>query len=324
MQELAGRLTALDPEASESLKVISYFDSLVANGAGLEALVRAAAVLSGVASGAELSGRVLRVDATGRRSDAEPDTDSDWPSSQAGGPRVWIERHLPMHANDPMILDRLSLAVAIVSARRSMAEPSSIEVVLDSGRSPDERAAAVTRLRLTFPVRVIAIPVTAEGPPPVCPSAVITSPHGLVRAMLAPLSAGPPNGPAGHALAATAADLPQAWLDARIALRLTDARRPVVFADELGALIALARSFDPRQPRHPDVDTLLALDERTRALLDELVAADSVRSAAATLGLHHSSMQARHESTSRLLGYDPRSSLGRPRYEAARLLSRMV
>ena len=46
MQELAGRLTALDPEASASLKVIASFDALVAGGVGIEALVRAAATMA--------------------------------------------------------------------------------------------------------------------------------------------------------------------------------------------------------------------------------------------------------------------------------------
>jgi DNA-binding PucR family transcriptional regulator len=48
-----------------------------------------------------------------------------------------------------------------------------------------------------------------------------------------------------------------------------------------------------------------------------------VRAAASALGLHHSTLQARLESLTRQLGYDPRSPLGRSRYEAARLLSRL-
>ncbi|MGN6220587.1 MAG: hypothetical protein ACTHNQ_13885 [Microbacterium sp.] len=324
MQELAGRLTSLDSEASESLKVISYFDSLVAGGAGLEAVVRAAAILSGVAAGAAPSSRALRVDAAGHRSDVGAESIGDWPSSRVGGPLVWIERKGAAHANDAMILDRLSLAVAIIAARRTMPEAGAVEVALDPARSPDERAAAVARLRLgTEPIRVVALPETA-GAPPAGPSAVIAGPRGLVRVVLSSSSADELSGPAGHAVAATAADLPRAGADARIALLLSDGRHPVMCADDLGALIALARSFDPAQPRHPDVDALLALDERTRDLLDALVEADSVRSAASDLGLHHSTVQARRESLTRQLGYDPRSPLGRPRYEAARILSRLA
>lgn len=40
MKELAGRLTALDPDAGAAVRVIAYFDRLSEARAGLEALVR--------------------------------------------------------------------------------------------------------------------------------------------------------------------------------------------------------------------------------------------------------------------------------------------
>ena len=40
MQELVGRLTALDPDASEALKVVAYFDALTASGVSLDGLLR--------------------------------------------------------------------------------------------------------------------------------------------------------------------------------------------------------------------------------------------------------------------------------------------
>mgnify|MGYP003461461511 CR=1 FL=1 len=106
-----------------------------------------------------------------------------------------------------------------------------------------------------------------------------------------------------------------------LALALADHRRPVVAAEDLGAMIVLARTFDASGPRHPDVDALLGLTERSRAMLAELVAAESVRAAATALGMHHSSLQSRHESWTHQLSYDPRSPRGRARYEAARLLA---
>ena len=51
MQDLLGRLTALDPDASETLKVVTYFDALVARSVGVESMVRGAAVLSGATVG---------------------------------------------------------------------------------------------------------------------------------------------------------------------------------------------------------------------------------------------------------------------------------
>lgn len=87
MQELAGRLTALDPEASASLKVIASFDALVAGGVGIEALVRAAAVLGGTIAGARIGGHTTRVDADGR---VAPEGDAaQWPQVSDGDATVW-------------------------------------------------------------------------------------------------------------------------------------------------------------------------------------------------------------------------------------------
>jgi hypothetical protein len=49
-----------------------------------------------------------------------------------------------------------------------------------------------------------------------------------------------------------------------------------------------------------------------------------VRAAAAALGMHHSTLQARHEALTNELGYDPRSLDGRARYRLARLLLRLA
>ena len=47
VKELAGRLAALDPDAGAAVRVIAYFDRLNDGHAGLETIVRGAAVLSG-------------------------------------------------------------------------------------------------------------------------------------------------------------------------------------------------------------------------------------------------------------------------------------
>ena len=70
MQELAGRLKALDPEASETLRVISYFDALTAGHASAEVLVRGAGMLAGCPAGLVSPTLDVRVDARGRRSAA--------------------------------------------------------------------------------------------------------------------------------------------------------------------------------------------------------------------------------------------------------------
>lgn len=326
MQELAVRLTALDPESSESLRVISYFDALVANGASHEAIVRAAAVLSGVTAGAQTSARRTVVDSSGHRlTDAASSGDEYLPSAVRTGDRtVWLERSGPPHANDRMILDRFALAVSIADLRPPTADAAALDVALDGDRTASERAGAITRLRLDgrTPLRVIAVHATVDIP--AGRSTVIADGNGLLRAVVTPTDFVPASGPAGHAIAATPGLLAEAWRDARIALRLTDHRHPIVLADDLGTLVELCRVFDPTKPQHPDVTTVLDLDEYTRELLDVLVESDSVRAAASKLSMHHSSLQSRHDSLTRQLGYDPRSSLGRSRYEAARMLARLA
>jgi len=322
MQELVGRLTALDPEASETLKVVSYFDALVAAGVGLEALLRGAAVLSGTVAGAELRGRIARRDPTGARA-TDAATTVRSPSREVAGGSVWIERDGAHHANDEMVVERLALAVELVESRRT--PEGVLDVAIDAARTPAERAAALGRLRITPETRVCVVarpgPSAAGGGL----TTLVATPYGILRAILdtdgAPDSSATP-APAGIGTWVRADRLPESWDAAVAALRLTDARHPVVDATELGALVLLARDYDPEHPPE-DVVALARLDDRALEVLAALVEADSARAAATALGMHHSTVQSRYESLCRELGYDPRSALGRSRFTAAELLLRL-
>ena len=78
MQELVVRLTTLDPEVSESLKVIAYFDALVEGHASMEVPLRGAAVLTECAAGCTTwavpspGDHAILVHITGRRSPTAP------------------------------------------------------------------------------------------------------------------------------------------------------------------------------------------------------------------------------------------------------------
>lgn len=315
MQELVGRLTALDPEASETLKVITYFDALVGAGAGLDALLRAAATLSGVTAGVRSRDRVQRRAPGGRRVDGEPAVRS--PRREIAGGEVWLERGSGHFVNDEMVVERLALAVTLTVARHQ--PEAAIEVAVDSGSTPAERLAALARLRIdpAARVRAIAVPLEATEPGSVPVAAGASMVRALVDEGGRPL---PLLG--GVGLWVRADRLPESWDAATIALRLTDAAHPVVDAGDLGALLLVARGFDPTAPPD-DVRVLASLDERSRAVLDALVKHESLRAASAALGMHHSTVQARHEALTRDLGYDPRSALGRARYLAAELLLRL-
>ena len=323
MQELMGRVTALDASVSQSLKVISYFDALVAGGVNLETLVRGAAALTGTVAGLDAPGALLRVDNSGRRLDiaATQTLDGNWPRVEVdSAARVWLERDGDAHANDSMVLERLALAVGTVRTRRLITPDEPVIVALDASRPATERASAATRLAL--PGGRLRVVATAPDLTPPGPSALIATPHGVVRATIVQLEARVTRGGMGRLT--DAPDLPISWSTALLAYRLVDAVSPVVDADEIGVLIDAVLAAEAGSANHDDVRALRRLDPRSLVVLDGLTGAESVRAAATTLGMHHSTLQARLESLAAELGYNPRTSLGRTRYTVARMLMKLV
>ena len=326
MQDLLGRLTALDPDASETLKVVAYFDALVARSVGVESMLRGAAVLSGATVGQRDGGQVVRVRTDGVRIDPGPPS-AAWPVRESGPDAVvWIERDGAPHSNDAMILERLALGLGIIRARRSVGPESAVELAISSYAGSDERAAALPRLRLgPGPLRMVASPPD-PAPLPAHPSAVVATRHGLTRATILDAATDPREawasvegmrlgvGPSG-----SGERLPASWTAALVAVRLTTDRTPITDAADLGALLFVAQAAED-QPLHPDAVALTALDPRSRELLDAVVDEHSVRAAAVRLGRHHSSVQERLTALVETLGYDPRTSLGHTRYVVARML----
>ncbi|WP_382304269.1 helix-turn-helix domain-containing protein [Herbiconiux sp. UC225_62] len=323
MQELMGRVTALDPSVSQSLKVISYFDALVAGEVNLETLVRGAAALSGTVAGLSAPSGVVRVEASGRRLNdiVDGDASASWPTIAADeSARVWLERDGDAHANDAMILERLALAVALIRARRLIAPDDSMATVLDATRPTAERAAAATRLRVED-ARVRAVATAPDVVIP-GPTALVATAFGVVRASIVRHDAVVPRGGLGRI--GGSLDLASSWRTALLAFRLTDEAAPVVDADQFGVLLDAVLAAEADGVDHPDVRMLATLDAPTLTMLDALAHAESVRAAATVLHLHHSTLQTRHEAITRDLGYDPRSPVGRARYEVAKMLHRLT
>lgn len=269
MQDLLGRLTALDPDASETLKVVTYFDALVARAVGVESMLRGAAVLSGATVGHRDGTQIVRVRADGVRT-AAADPGTAWTLRESGPDAVaWIEREGEAHTNDAMILERLALALGIIRARRSVGPESAVELAISSYASPDERAAALARLRLPVgAVRVIASP---PDPAPLAqhPSAVVTTRHGLTRATILLATADPREAWAdaegrrlGIGTEVAGDRLPDSWSAALIAVRLTTPAETVVDAADLGAALLVAETADAG-PLHPDAVALGVLDHRS-------------------------------------------------------------
>jgi len=323
MQDLLGRLTALDPDASETLKVVSYFDALVARSVGVESMLRGAAVLSGATVGYRDDRMTVRVRADGVRVDPRDMADA-WPRREIGsGVVAWIERDGDAHANDAMILERLALALGIIRARRSVGQESAVELAISAYASADERAGALARLRVTDgPLVVVASP--PDPAPAAHPSAIVATRHGLTRATilpsgLDPLAAWAQSDAPRLGVGLEGVPLPESWSSALIAARLTSTAEPVVAAADLGAALIVAEHAESGTP-HPDAAALAALDERSLELLDAVAGEQSVRAAAARLGRHHSSVQEKLATLSGTLGYDPRMPRGRTRFALARML----
>lgn len=320
MQRLAGNLRTIDPEASESLRIVSYFDVLISRGAPIDALLRGAAVMANAVAGATVRGRTIRRDADGGTPQEEIPTTSS--RIDGGEWSTWIERHSAPAPLDDVILERLALGIALIESRRRL--PGGVEAVIDAGVGEAERVAALARLRIDpgASVRVIASPAGAlSGTDDVV---ILPTRRALVQVRLdrelVPPTA---SGRWGLGTVVRADRAPESLDTALIALRLTDERDRIVDAAELGSLLLLARAFDADHPP-ADVVALAALDERSRHVLRALVEAESMRSASAALGMHHSSVQARHESLTQTLGYDPRTPLGRARYVAAALVMKLA
>ncbi|GAA1059064.1 helix-turn-helix domain-containing protein [Agromyces bracchium] len=328
MQELVGRLTALDPEAIETLKVISYFDTLLAGSVGVETLIRGAAVLSGAVAGHAVGDRLLRIAPDGERLPPSESADaaSAWPSRPTGdGAFVWLERTGPAHANDAMVLERLALAVSVTTARRAPAGTGAVELAVSAAASADERGTAAARLRLDGrTVRAVALPPSAEPIPP-GPTALIATARGLARAVLDADGVDVPEGVrAGIGTAGPPERLPESWTAALIALRLTSPLRPVVDARDLGGLLLVAEAADRSAEPHPDAIALERLDDRARAVLAAFEATGSLRAVAARLGMHHSTVQAKLDGLAVALGYDPREPEGRTRLALAETLAALA
>ncbi|MBQ0882959.1 MULTISPECIES: hypothetical protein [Streptomyces] len=183
MHQLVGRLNSLDPQAGETLRIVSYFDVLITRGAGLDGLLRGAAVLSGTVAGAKIRGRVTRRDPDGhpvtddadRRRHSSRRSHADW--------TVWLERDGEPEPADEMIVERLALGVELLDARRS--PERGLDAIVDQARSVAERTALLAKRRIdpATPVRVLA---TAADAPEIseAPSAIVPTRYGLLRATL--------------------------------------------------------------------------------------------------------------------------------------------
>ncbi|RAY14092.1 PucR family transcriptional regulator [Actinomadura craniellae] len=329
MKDLTVRLDALDPQAGAALRVIAYFDDLVAHGAGLQAIVRAAAVLTaGPAALVDDARRVrIRVDGDGHAGKPSDAPDPAWPSVRlgSGDAVLWLEYSGPTRPVDAMVLERAAAAAAAVldrtRGRRANPPqgPASVETLLDPATGPEARATAARRLKLPESGQLRAVALHGGD------ALVHGDPDGAADAL-------PEGARAGIGPAVPVEDLPASWTAARLALRLTAEGTPgdpgprVVHADTAGGLMLLAQTVGPDTPRIQDV---VALERAAQAApwmlaaLDALANATSLRAAATALRVHHSTLQERAAHAERLLGWPVNDAPGRLRLHLALVLRRL-
>ncbi|TXK41603.1 helix-turn-helix domain-containing protein [Nonomuraea sp. C10] len=330
MRELVGRVSALDTEAGAAVRVIAYFDRLVQAHAGLEAIVRGAAMLAGCPACLSDPDRHLRirVRADGEREDHRTAPDPGWPAHHVGSGAAALRLERPGRAGpvDAIVLERAAAAARDVLDRtwgrapaRPGEDPALVELLLDAAAPPQARLIAARRLNLAGDVRVRA--VAEEG--------------GRARIERDPviIADRPGEKRQGVGPAVPVPELPESWRLARVALRLAaegSAQDPgprVVFADELGGLMVLAAAARPDGEAVPDV---LALERAgsaapwTLATLHAVAYAQSLRAAATELTIHHSTLQERMTHAEHLLGWDVRTPQGRLRLQLAFALRRLA
>jgi hypothetical protein len=332
MRELVGRLEALDPDAGAALRVVTYFDQLVERRAGLENVVRGAAVLSGrpaVLVDAD-RGLRIRVEPDGIRRDIARPLEPEWCQLTVDAVTVCLEHPAPAGPVEAVVLERAVMAARTVldrtrsrTRRPQRRDNELLEVLLDA-TAPDRdrtRAAQILGLPLDGRVRVVAavdgrldveaVPETAEER---------TAPPGNAAAR------------AGVGPAAAPLDLPWTVEQARAAARFTaegtatDPGPRVVHAEDLGGLLLLAQAVDGHPESIPD---LLAIEKAATAApwvlptLDVVAGSASLRAAAAALHVHHSTLQDRLGQAERLLGWSLRDVPGVVRLNIALVLRRL-
>jgi hypothetical protein len=333
MRALIERVSAVDPAAGQALEVIAFFDSHVQGHSSLEQVLRGMAALAGCPVRLIDDARHVRIcfaeDGTARDLD-DSTSSAQWPAIEVGGNeqlQLILEKACESEL-DAIILERAAGAIQTVMDRTrrptvgsSSHDPALVQVVLDGSAGLQLRLDTAQRLGLDLrqPARALCL---SGGKPRVVSQkdtpAVLKRLARATRAGIGPL--------------VTIADLPQSWRDARMALRFTaagtheDPGDRHVFADDLGALILLAKLVAPGVKPHDDVEALERATTAAPWMLETLQAiatTTSLREAATKLIVHHSTLQSRLHRAQRTLGWDLCAAQGRLRLLTALHLRRL-
>lgn len=322
MQELLGRITALDPEASHSLRVVACFDELMTGGVGQRGLLSAAAALAGRPVGFRwnAAGKTQLVGPDGTQLPFSEPTENKIENAEL---TVWIDHDGPATVNDKVILERLSLALHLRLNGFTDPEKRDLAKLLDASYTDSDRTNVATKLglRTADKYRVVVAPLFAHwAKHPSGIEDVIGTQFGPVHVVVCDSASEFEGSPVGASEATSLLGLCRAFQTALVCLRLVTASHPQVGAEDLGGLAEVLALTSTSNGSGPDEDAIRDLTEKhvwADGTLDALFAATSSREAARNAGVHHSTMAKRLEIISDRLGYLPMDGIGRARFTLA-------
>ncbi|MEX0153770.1 helix-turn-helix domain-containing protein [Microbacterium sp. LMI1-1-1.1] len=328
MRELAGRLAALDPTSRRDILIIEYFDRLTTSKAPIVTLVREAALLSKSIVGYDSAAQRYCYLPSGVAAATEPPPATQDRTVVGARGTVWLTLTPASVPTAPMILDRLAVAVELAddTLLRGDPAPSAVEVLLTPplpNDPPEQRRGAAARLRLEPEgyFKAVAVPLS-QAPPLAGPHVLMNTLHGPAWGAII-RDEGGWKAVGGVGTRARASSLHISWRHALIAMRLGGSQS-AFSADDLGSLLL---AVDGASETTSDVTSLEV--SRVRRALDHgwsisqlraLADGDSLRKIASAARQHHSTVDARLTKLPGLLGYDPRTPLGRHRLAVAVML----
>ncbi|CAM3184703.1 hypothetical protein [Tsukamurella hominis] len=311
MRDLIVRLTTSDGGAADALRVIAHFDTLVDHRASALAILRAAAALAECPVGFDDPDRAMRVavDADGK---LVPDVSGPTAAAlvdEFAGVTVWLDRGSDDWPLDRLVLERFARSLHAVKRGRDVSPVvAAIRTACDADVQPVEREEALRYLGIGATVAVV---VTRLDDAPAMVRGLDVD-GGFQLHLFDPDRAPgevPPDVAAGVHVC-PAADVHREWARAVTARRIAvdTTGRPIhVRYSDLGSIAAVVETVDADTARaNPDVRCLVELQgERPWVVptLDLMLSGASIREAARSQNLHHSTMRQRLDWLERRLGY---------------------
>lgn len=333
MVGLISRLSQLDAETVGALRVVRFFDTLIARRATLDALVRSTAGLAGCPAGLRdgRTGRVVRYGPQGTAPDAQvvPVARQKVRIDEEFVGVVWLERVSEPDPMDAMVLERMAVAAGALwpgGGPVTLSDPALVELAVSATAQEADRARAIRLLGFPAGAEVRALAVRAgdlgaavaevarslgNSSGQLARGAVIGRDAAVivqeVDGRIPPIVV-----PAGVRIGVGGRATPdESWRQATTAIRFAGilGRGPVVPFEELGSLALLASL--PRAVVDADQDVRLLREFartpaglRDLAVLEAYLATGSQRNAAVALHRHHSSVSRRLEVLTTRCGLD--------------------